>query len=69
MEKVDMNRNKNQKNNTINFLMMKDQKSEFRTTSTYNLRTRLAFKQHDTILIKEQPMLTKIVSSLEKENM
>ena len=61
-----MNRNKN---NTINFLMMKDQKSEFRTTSTYNLRTRLAFKQHDTILIKEQPMLTKIVSSLEKENM
>ena len=64
-----MNRYKNQKNNTINFLMMKDQKSEFRTTSTYNLRTRLAFKQHDTILIKEQPMLTKIVSSLEKENM
>ena len=64
-----MNRNKNQKNNTINFLMMKDQKSEFRTTSTYNLRTRLAFKQHDTILIKEQPMLTKIVSSLQKENM
>lgn len=48
---------------------MTDQKSEFRTTSTYNLRTRLAFKQHDTILIKEQPMLTKIVSSLEKENM
>ena len=64
-----MNRYKNQKDNTINFLMMKDQKSEFRTTSTYNLRTRLAFKQHDTILIKEQPMLTKIVSSLEKENM
>ena len=41
----------------------------FRTTSAHKFRTRLEFKQYDVILTKEQSMLTKIMSSLEGENM
>ena len=31
-----------------------------RTTSAHKFRTRLGFKQHDVILIKEQSVLTKV---------
>ena len=40
-----------------------------RTTSAYKLRSRLGFKQYDVILTKEQSVLTKIMSSFERENM
>ena len=40
-----------------------------RTTSAHNFRTRLGFKQYDVILIKEQSVLTRIMSSFEGENM
>ena len=39
-----------------------------KTTSTHKFRTRLEFKQYDIILTKEQLVLTKIMSSLEGEN-
>ena len=37
-----------------------------RGISGHKFRTRLGFKQHDTILTKEQSVLTKIMSSLEE---
>ena len=40
-----------------------------RITSAHKFRTRLGFKQYDVILTKEQPVLTKIMSSFEGENM
>ena len=40
-----------------------------RTTAAHKLRTRQGFKQYDVILNKEQSVLTKIKSSLERENM
>ena len=40
-----------------------------RTTSGCKFRTRLGYKQHDVILTKEKSVLTKIMSSLEGENM
>ena len=40
-----------------------------RTTSADKCRTRLGFKQYDVILTKEQSVLTKIMSSFERENM
>ena len=40
-----------------------------RRTSAHKLRTRLGIKQYDVILTKEQPLLTKIMSSFEGENM
>ena len=40
-----------------------------RGISGHKFRTRLGFKQHDTILTKEQSVLTKIMSSLEGVNM
>ena len=40
-----------------------------RTTSAQKFRTRLGFKQYDVILMKEQSVLTKIMSSFEGENM
>ena len=39
-----------------------------RRTSTYKLKTRLGFKQYHVIWTKEKPVLTKIVSSFEGEN-
>ena len=39
------------------------------TTSAHKCRTRLGFKQYDSILTKEQSMLTKIISSTEGEIM
>ena len=39
------------------------------TTSAHKFRTRLGFKQYDSILTKEQSMLTKIISSTEGEIM
>ena len=40
-----------------------------RTTSAHKFRTRLGLKQYDVILLKEQLVLTKIMSSFEGENM
>ena len=40
-----------------------------RTTSAHKFRTRSGFKQKDVILTKEQSVLTKIMSSFERENM
>ena len=42
---------------------------DYRTTSAHKLKTRLGFKQYDVILTKEQSVVTKIVSSFERENM
>ena len=39
-----------------------------RTTSAHKSRARLGFKQYYVILTKEKSMLTKIMSSLEGEN-
>ena len=40
-----------------------------RTTLAHKFRTRLGLKQYDVILTKEQSVLTKIISSVEGENM
>ena len=40
-----------------------------RTTSAHKFRTRPGFKQCDVILTKERSVLTKIMSSFERENM
>ena len=40
-----------------------------RTTSAHKFRTRLGFKQYDVILTKERSMQTKLMSSIETENM
>ena len=40
-----------------------------KTTSAHKFRTRLGCKQYGTILIKQQSVLTKIISSFEGENM
>ena len=40
-----------------------------KTTSTYKFRTKLGFKQHDASLTNEQSVLTKIMTSFERENM
>ena len=40
-----------------------------RTTLAPKFRTRLRLKQYDVILTKEQSVLTKIISSVEGENM
>ena len=40
-----------------------------RTTSAHKFRIRLIFKQYDFISTKEQPVLIKIISSFERENM
>ena len=40
-----------------------------RTTLAHKFGTRLGFKQYDVILTKEQSVLTKIMSSLDGENM
>ena len=40
-----------------------------RTKSSHKFRTRLGFKQYNVILMKEQSVLTKIISSFEAENM
>ena len=40
-----------------------------RTTSVHIFRTRSGFKQYDVILTKEQSVLTKIMSSFERENL
>ena len=40
-----------------------------RKTAAHKFRTRLRLKKYDIILTKEQPMLTKIRSSFERENM
>ena len=39
-----------------------------RATLTHKFRTGLGFKQYDVILTKEQSVLTKMMSSLEEEN-
>ena len=41
----------------------------FRATTVHKFKTKLRFKQYYFILSKEQPMLRKIKSSFEKENM
>ena len=40
-----------------------------RITSAHKFRTRLGYKQYDVILTKKQSVLTKIMGSLEGENM
>ena len=40
-----------------------------RTTSAHKFRTRLGFKQYDVTLTKEKSMQTKLMSSIETENM
>ena len=40
-----------------------------KTTSAHKFRRRLGFKQYDLILTKEKPVLIKIMSSFERENM
>ena len=40
-----------------------------RTTSAHQYRTRLALKQYDALLTKEQSVLTKIMSLFGKKNM
>ena len=40
-----------------------------RTTLAYKIRARLRFKQNDVISTKEQSVLTKIMSSIERNNM
>ena len=40
-----------------------------RTTSAHKFRTKLGFKQYDVIFTKEESVLTKIMTSLEGENM
>ena len=42
---------------------------DFGTILAHKLRTRLEIKQRDVILLKEQSMVTKIMSSFEGENM
>ena len=42
---------------------------DFGTTLAHKFRTRLQIKQHDAILLKEQSVVTKIMSSFEGENM
>ena len=42
---------------------------DFGTTLAHKFRTRLEIKQHDVILLKEQSVVTKIMSSFEGENM
>ena len=39
-----------------------------RTTSTHKFRARLEFQQYDEILTKEQPVLTRVMSSFEGNN-
>ena len=40
-----------------------------RTTVSHKVRTTLGLKQYNAISTKEQSVLTKIISSLEEENM
>ena len=40
-----------------------------KTTSVHKFRTRLGFKQYGVVVIREQAVLTKIMSSFEGENM
>ena len=42
---------------------------ECSTTSAHKFGTRLWFKQYDFVLTKEQSVLTKIISSFDRENM
>ena len=42
---------------------------DYRTTSAYQFRTRLRFKQYDVILTKEQSVLTKTITSFEGGDM
>ena len=40
-----------------------------RTTAAHKFRAKLGFKQHDVILTKEKSVLTKIMTSFERESM
>ena len=42
---------------------------DYRTASAHEFRTRLVLKQYNLILIRGHSVLTKIISSFERENM